>query len=225
VRAGLHGCIVADRLMSHKLIHLDELDRVPTGSAGAWRPIRRALGITSVGVNAYTAEQAGDPLIETHDETSFGAGGHEEVYVVLTGEAAFTIDGESVPAPAGTLLVVPPGTPRGATAAAPDTTVMIVGAKPGAALPVSPYEYWYAAEPHYRAGDYANAAEVASEGLADHGDNPSLRYQLACFEALAGHREAAIEHLKIAYANNPTTREWAAGDEDLASVRDDPALG
>jgi tetratricopeptide (TPR) repeat protein len=210
--------------MAYTYLHLDDVERIETGSAGWWRPIRRALGMTAVGANAYTAERPGDPLIETHDETTFGAGGHEELYVVLSGEAAFTVDGDEVAAPAGSLLLVPPGTRRGAVAAAPDTTVLIVGAKPGAALPVSPYEFWYAAEPHYAAGNYAKAIEVASEGLADYPDNPSLRYQLACFEALAGHGDAAVEHLKIAYANNPETREWAAGDEDLASVRDDPAL-
>ena len=64
-----------------------------------------------------------------------------------------------------------------------------------------------------------------SEGLTDWPDHPSLRYQLACYEALQGHREPAIEHLKIAYANNPETRGWAGGDEDLESVRDDPTLG
>jgi tetratricopeptide (TPR) repeat protein len=210
--------------MTHSLLQIDGVERIEAGGAGWWRPIRRALGVTAFGVNAYTADAAGDPLIETHDERSFGAGGHEELYVVLTGEAAFTVAGEEIPAPAGTMLLVQPGTERGATAAAPDTTVLIVGGKPGAALPVSPYEHWYAAEPFYAAGDYARAIEVASEGLADWPDNPSLRYQLACFEALSGRREAAIEHLKIAYANNPETRQWAAGDEDLESVRDDPAL-
>ena len=189
--------------MTHKLLHLDDLDRIEAGGAGWWRPIRRALGMTSFGVNAYTADAQGDELIETHDENSVGAGRHEELYVVLTGEAAFTVDGEAVAAPAGTMLLVQPGTRRGATAAAPGTTVLVIGGKPGAALPVSPYEYWYAAEPAYAAGDYARAVEIASEGLADHPDNASLRYQLACYEALAGHREAAIEHLKLAYAGNP----------------------
>lgn len=103
--------------------------------------------------------------------------------------------------------------------------MLVIGGKPGAGLPVSPFEYWYAAQPAYDAGDYGRAAEIASEGLADYPDHPSLRYQLACYEALGGRREQALEHLKTAYAQNPKTRDWAARDEDLASVRDDPALG
>jgi len=123
-----------------------------------------------------------------------------------------------------TVLVVPPGTRRGATATEDGTTVLVIGGVPGSAGPRTPFEYWYEAEPHYRSGDYARAIEVASEGLEDHPQNPSLRYQLACYEALNGNREAAIRHLQIAYANNPATREWASGDEDLDSIRDDPAL-
>ncbi len=107
--------------MTHKLLHLDDLDRIEAGGAGWWRPIRRALGVTAFGINAYTADAEGDELIETHDENSVGAGRHEELYVVLSGEAA-------------------------------------------------------------------------------------------------------VEHLKLAYAGNPETRRWAAGDEDLESIRDDPPL-
>ena len=36
--------------------------------------------------------------------------------------------------------------------------------------------------------------------------------------------EAAIAHLRIAFDANPDTRRWAADDDDLVSVRDDPAL-
>ena len=211
--------------MTYSVLQLDDVDRIGLGGEGWWRPIRRALGVTAFGINAYTADAAGDPLIETHDETSFGAGRHEELYVVVSGEAAFTVGGEAIPAPAGTLLLVEAGTERGATAAAPGTTVLVIGGKPGSALPVSPYEHWYAAQPAYAAGDYARAVEIASEGLADWPEHPSLHSQLACYEALGGHRERAIEHLKVAYAHNPATREWATDDDDLASVRDDPALG
>jgi len=211
--------------MAFSVMRMEELDRVrfEEGTA-AWRPIRRALGVTAVGINAYTAEAAGDEVIERHDERSFGAGGHEEVYLVVSGRAGFTIDGEAVDAPAGTLLRIDPGTMRHAVAEEPATTVVVVGGKPGAALPVSPFEHWYAAQPAYAAGDYARAVEIASAGLADWPDNPSLRYQLACFEALRGAREAAIAHLRIAYERNPATREWAAEDPDLEAVRDDPAL-
>ena len=135
-----------------------------------------------------------------------------------------TVLRDEVPAPVGTLLVVPPGTRRGAKATEDGTTVLVIGGVPGAAGPRTVFEYWYEADPHYQAGDYARAVEIASQGLEDWPEHPSLRYQLACYEALQGNREAAVEHLKIAYAGNPKTREWAAGDEDLASVRDDPAL-
>jgi len=209
--------------LTYRLLHIDDAERIE-GHGFSWRPVRKALGTTAFGLNAYSAE-AGEEVIETHDETSAGSAGHEELYVVLTGAAAFTVDGDEVAAPAGTMLLVPPGTKRGATATEPGTTVLVVGGAPGAAGPRSAFEHWYAAEPAYRAGDYARAAEIASEGLADWPEHPTLRYQLACFEALAGHREAAIEHLRIAFEKNPATRGWAAGDDDLASVRDDPALG
>ena len=59
-----------------------------------WRPIRRAMGLTGIRANAYTGRKAGDEVIEPHDEMSQAAGQHEEVYVVLTGSARFTIEGE-----------------------------------------------------------------------------------------------------------------------------------
>jgi tetratricopeptide (TPR) repeat protein len=210
--------------MAHAVLRLEDVDRIALGGEGLWRPIRRALGVTAFGINAYTAEHADEPLIERHDETSFGAGRHEELYLVMSGRARFEVGGEAIDAPAGTLLLVEPGTERAAEAAEAGTTVLVIGGKPGSMLPVSPYEHWYAAQPYYDSGDYARAVEVASQGLADWPDHPSLHYQLACYEALGGNREKAIEHLKIAYANNPATREWASDDEDLDSIRDDPAL-
>jgi tetratricopeptide (TPR) repeat protein len=211
--------------MGHELKRMDEVERIPTGAAGEWLPLRRALGITSVGVNAYAAERAGEEVIESHTEQGGGSAGHEEVYVVLSGRATFTIDGEERDAPTGTVVKVDPETRRAAAAAEDGTTVLVMGGKPGAALPAAPYEWWYVAEGAYRAGDYERAIELASPGLADWPEHPSLHYQLACYHALAGHREQAVEHLRSAYAGNPATREWAAGDEDLASMRDDATLG
>jgi len=200
-------------------VHLDELDRARLAEAGSWRPIRRHLGLTGVGANAYTADAAGDPLIEPHDELSPGAGRHEELYVVLTGAATFTVSGETFEAPAGTFVRIDVGDRREAVAAAPATTVLVVGGAPGAALPPSPFEFWYAAQPAYDAGDYAQAIEIASAGLEHHPRHGSLHYQLACYHALAGATGSAREHLEIAFAEDPRTRAWAAEDPDLASVR------
>lgn len=210
-------------MSGYRLTRIEDLDRVPM-EAGIWRPIRRALGMTSVAINAYTGESAGDYVIEPHDETSAGAGGHEELYVVVAGDAKFEIDGETVDAPAGTMLLIDVGTHRAATAKADETTVLVIGGPPGAALPVSPFEHWYAAEPARLAGDYERAYEIASEGLADYPEHPTLNYQLACYRALAGDTDSALHHFQIAAAGNPDVIEWAADDSDLDSIRDLPGF-
>jgi tetratricopeptide (TPR) repeat protein len=99
--------------------------------------------------------------------------------------------------------------------------VLVIGGPPGS-LPVSPFEYWYAAQGPYSRGEYDAAVAVASEGLAQYPDHPTLHYQLACYHALAGHRDDALEHLRVAEAGNPRVLEWANDDSDLDSLRDDP---
>ena len=59
-----------------------------------YRPIRRAMGVSAFGINAYTGADAGDEVIEAHDEQGDGSGHHEELYVVMTGHAGFVLDGE-----------------------------------------------------------------------------------------------------------------------------------
>jgi hypothetical protein len=206
---------------AYRLARIDDLERVPVAGT-LWRPIRRALDITGVAVNAYTGAKAGDEVIEPHDELSAGAGGHEELYLVVSGEALFEVDGERVEAPSGTMLLIGVATKRSATAAADETTVFVIGGPPGAALPVSPFEHWYAAEPAYLAGDYDRAYETASAGLADQPEHPTLNYQLACYRALAGDADGALRHIQTAAAANPEVLEWAADDDDLASIRDLP---
>lgn len=205
-------------MSAFRVTRISDLDRVEVAGT-IWRPIRRALEITGFAINAFTAAHAGDELIEPHDEKSAGAGGHEELYVVVSGEALFEVDGEPVEAPAGTLILVPVGSRRSATAVTDGTTALVVGGVPGSALPVSPFEHWYAAEPAYGRGDYEEAIAIASAGLADYPENPTLNYQLACYNALAGNSDEAMRHMKIAAEANPDVIEWAAGDEDLDSIR------
>ena len=152
--------------------------------------MRRALGVTAFGVNAYTADQAGDTLIEPHDETSPGAGGHEELYLTATGRASFTVADQKVDVPMGTMLLVEPGTQREAVAAEDSTTVLVIGGRPGAAMPPSPFEYWYSAIPAEPAGDFERAYAIVAEGLEHWPNHGSIHYALGCYAARFGRPRA-----------------------------------
>ena len=101
-----------------KALALDEVDAVPwRGTELVWRPVRHALGTRIVGMGGYTADHAGQVVIEGHTESEDGLN-HEEVYVVLRGRATFTLDGTELDAPAGTFVaVLDPGVHRRAVAA------------------------------------------------------------------------------------------------------------
>ncbi|MEA2295800.1 MAG: hypothetical protein QOE86_3439, partial [Solirubrobacteraceae bacterium] len=117
-----------------------------------------------------------------------------------------------------------PGTRRGAIATQDGTTALVVGGRAGAAGPVSAWEWYMGAAGQAERGDWAGAYDFTAQGLADHPDHPSMHYNLACYAAMAGRREAALEHLRRAVEGNPAVLEWAAGDADLDPIRDDPAF-
>jgi hypothetical protein len=200
---------------------LEDLPRLANGDF-EWRPVRRELDVTAFGVNGYTAPRAGTEIIEDHDELSPGAGGHEELYLIMTGHVRFQVGDDEIDARQGDLILVPKGVRRRAVATADQTTVLVVGGVPGAGMPPSPFEYWYAAEPAYAAGNFEEAITVATEGLEHHPDHPHLNYQLACYHALAGNTQQAIDHLTIA-ARDHRIRDWASDDSDLDSIRSHPA--
>jgi tetratricopeptide (TPR) repeat protein len=202
-----------------RVIRIDDVESLPVlGGALRWHPLRHELGIRAFGMNAYTAAKAGDLVVEEHTEESLG---HEEVYVVLSGRATFTLDGEELDAPAGTVVhLSDPKVRRVARAAQDGTRVLAVGAKPGAVYEPSPWEPAFRAEALARSGDLEGAVAVCRAALEDNPDNASVLYNLACFETLAGREDDAIAHLQRAFELRPEAREWAASDDDLAAVRD-----
>jgi tetratricopeptide (TPR) repeat protein len=205
-----------------RLARIDEIDAIPVvGGELQWRPVRRTLGIEAFGINAYTAN-AGELVVEEHDELGGGAGHHEELYVVVTGRATFTVDGESFDAPVGTLVFLDdPKERRAARAEENGTTVLAVGGARGEPFRISPWEYAFAMVPAYQAGRYDEAKALLVDGLERHPGNPNLLYDLACIEALQGEREAALEHLEDATVD-PGLRACAPKDPDLESLRGDP---
>lgn len=130
--------------MSSQPVHTETLEGVETfrGEASpSWHRIRSHFGIEAFGVNAWTATAAGQQLISEHDELGGRAGAHEELYVVMRGRARFSVDGDQVDAPAGTLIFVgEPASRRAAVAEEAGTTVLVVGGKPGEAFTVSRWE-------------------------------------------------------------------------------------
>jgi tetratricopeptide (TPR) repeat protein len=204
-----------------RVIRIDDVESLPVLDGELqWHPLRHTLGIRAFGINAYTAASAGDLVVEEHTEESLG---HEEVYVVLAGRATFTLDGEEFDAPAGTVVhLADPKVRRVARAAQDGTRVLAVGGPVGEAFEPSPWEPAFRAEALARASDPEGAVAIVREALDEHPDNPSMLYNLACFEALAGHDDDAIAHLTRAIELRPAARDWAAQDSDLASLRDRP---
>ena len=199
--------------------HLSELESLAGPGTLRWTPIRRGFGITAFGVNAYTASEVGQDVVEEHTETSLG---HEELYVVMSGRATFELDGEELDAPAGTLVfLADPAVKRGAKAAERDTTVLAVGGEPGR-HDVSAWEWFFAAYAYAGDGEHEKAIAELEAGLKQRPAHPPLLYHLACVEARAGRRDDAIEHLELAVMGDPKLREHAATDEDFDSIRDDP---
>jgi len=206
-----------------KTLRIGEIEPIPVVDGELdWRPIRRTLGIEAFGINAHTAN-AGELVVEEHDETGAGAGHHEELYVVLTGRATFTVDGGSFDAPVGTLVFLDdPKERRAARAVEDGTTVLAIGGARGQGFQISPWEFRFAATPAVKAERYADAERLVREGLELHPGNPALLYDLACYAALQGRSDEALAHLQVAAAGNPKSLEYAADDPDFDSIRDDP---
>jgi hypothetical protein len=206
-----------------RIRQIEDIPALPAGDVG-YRLVRRELGIRAFGINAFTAD-AGVQLIEDHDETGAGAGHHEELYIVIAGRARFTIDGAEHEAPAGTFVFLPdPESRRSATALEDGTAAVAVGGRVGEPYVVSPWEPSFAAKGLADAGDPGGAADLMADALEEYAGNAHVLYNTACFEALAGRREAALAHLNAAVEASPQTREWAARDADFDSIRDDPAF-
>jgi tetratricopeptide (TPR) repeat protein len=203
----------------YSLAQLDQITEMSDGRQ-PWRPVRHHFGITSFGANTWTGHQAGDRIINEHDEE----GENEELYFVHRGRARFELDGENVDAPEGTFVFAKPGVKRTAFAEEAETTILALGGTPGQAYEPDGWELWAPVGPLYQEGRYAEAADMARDIVEANPGYPALLYNLACCESLAGRRDDAVRHLRAAIERSAQLRRLAAEDDDVAAIRDDPAI-
>jgi tetratricopeptide (TPR) repeat protein len=209
-------------MSEYAVTRLDEIAELSDGRA-PWRPIRHHFGITSFGINAWTGREVGDRIINEHDEAD-DEDQQEELYFVHSGRARFELDGEDVDAPAGTLVFVPPSVKRTAFAEEPGTTIVSVGATPGKAYEVFGWEAWSQLRPLYEEGRYDEAADRGREVIEANPEYAGVAYNVACVESLAGRKEDAIGHLRIAVERSDRLRKLATEDSDFDPIRDEPAF-
>jgi tetratricopeptide (TPR) repeat protein len=199
-----------------RTLRIDDIEGLPVLGTLVWQPVRKPLGITAFGINAYTAANAGDEVVEDHTELV-----DEEVYVVIRGHATFTVDGEEIDAPWGTVVFLDDlEQRRHAIAKEPGTTVLAIGGRPGT-HPVSSWEYIFPSLPARNAGDWDTARAILEEALAEQ-EIPAIRYHLAAVEAQAGNADRALELLRAACEARPDYVAQTANDEEFDSIRDDP---
>src|SRR5690348_8774491 len=157
-----------------------------------WAPLRAHLGATAFGINAYT-KNADERIVGEHKEETSG---HEELYLVVSGRASFTVDGEERDAPVGTVVLVQSGTTRAADAVEDGTTIVVVGGRPGAVCRPRAWETNAIVFPMFGDGKIEEARDLLRSVIDEYEDGESIEYNLACCEARLGDVEKAFEHLE-----------------------------
>jgi len=206
-------------MTEYAVARLEEIDELSDGRC-PFRPVRHHFGITSFGVNTWTGRNAGDRIINEHDEVDE----NEELYVVQQGRARFEFDGESVDAPAGMFVFARPGVKRTAFAEEPETTILALGGTPGQAYKPHGYEVWSQLRPLFEAGNHAEVVARGAKLIENDPPYAMVYYNLACSESLLGRKADAIAHLQRAIELSEDVRGYAKNDTDFDALRDDPAF-
>ena len=205
----------------YRIASLAELETTDPFGDRRWSQIRSFFEIESFGVNSWVADANGTEVINEHDEDS----GHEELYVVLTGRATFTVDGETIDGPPGTVVFVrDPTAKRKAVVEEPNTRILAVGAKRGEAFVPMQWERLAPFFEHYGNKEYDKAIEALQELLAENPDDGAALYNLACVESMLGRKADAIGHLRRSLEGDERERfrELAKTDTDFDPIRDEP---
>ncbi len=208
-------------MSGYAIAHLNDIDELDDGRC-SWRPVRYHFGITSFGVNAWTAREAGERIINEHDESELDS--DEELYLVVNGRASFRARRRAGRRAERDVRVRAAGrqTDRVCTGAGPRCSRS--AANPGSPMSRLGWEIWAPIGRLYEAGDYAEAADRGRQLLAADPPYAALYYNVACCESLAGRKDDALAHLRRAIELSDRTRDLARGDSDFDPIRNEPAF-
>jgi len=206
---------------SYRVLSLPQEGREGDGDRVFIR-LRRTLDIGAFGAGAMYQAKAGEEVVNEHDELGPGADAHEELYAVVQGSATFTLDGEEVEAPHGTVVFVQPATMRRAVATSDETIVLAVGGRRGEAYRLPPGAELSDFFERYNAQDYEGALAACHVALEKHPGNALILYNVACMQSMLGRGDEALETLDAAVEGWPKFKENAQKDDDFTSLREDP---
>ena len=181
---------------------------------------RHHFGITSFGVNAWTAHDAGDRIINEHDEeeeatrSSTSSTGPRDVRARRRAGGCAGRHARLRPSRRQT-----DGVRRGAR-----DDDHRARRHPGGGVRARRLGDLGPTGALYQAGEYAEAADRGRELVEAHPEYAGLFYNLACCESLAGRTNDAIEHLRRSVEMSERSREYAKGDSDFDPIRDEPAF-
>ena len=102
-----------------------DADAIEPGFGGAFRRVRRELGVTAFGINRVDLPPGAAGREHDHAES-----GQEEVYVVIAGSGTMAVDGEEVELRPGRFLFVDAGSTRQPHAGPDGLSWVVVGAPP-----------------------------------------------------------------------------------------------
>ena len=105
-----------------------QIDEMATVNDGIVKLAGAELGVESFGIQVFDFPGG----FEDYPEHDHAEEGMEEVYIVLSGSAAFEIDGELVPLDRGRILRVEPGSRRKLLPGPEGVRILAIGSTPGA---------------------------------------------------------------------------------------------
>ena len=203
----------------YAVAHLDEIDEISDGRCPS-RPIRYHFGITSFGINAWTGHQAGDRIINEHDEVERGTGKRSSISSNAAARGS-SLTASRVDAPADRWSSsAPASSARRSPRSRDDDHCPWRHAREGIRAPAS--RSGRHSLPSTQAGEYAEAADRGQELIKAHPEYPAALQRRVLREP-CGTSADAIEHLR-SRSTCRRFRSLAADDSDFDPTRNDPTF-